>query len=42
LSSRVIVLKGGHIVEEGLSAEVLSNPRHSYTRNLIDSVCRLP
>ncbi|MBN1207780.1 MAG: amino acid ABC transporter ATP-binding protein [Myxococcaceae bacterium] len=32
LASRVLVLHGGHIIEEGAPAEVLSNPRHERTR----------
>lgn len=35
LCHRVAVLLKGHIVEEGPVAEVLGNPQHEYTRNLI-------
>jgi polar amino acid transport system ATP-binding protein len=32
LASRVLVLHGGHIIEQGAPAEVLINPRHERTR----------
>lgn len=35
---RVYVMQTGRIVEEGPAAEVTTNPRHSYTRQLLDSV----
>lgn len=35
LSQRVIVLYEGRIVEEGIAEEVLTNPQHSYTRQLL-------
>lgn len=41
-ASRVIVLKGGRVVEEGDCARVLLAPRDAYTRRLVDSVCRIP
>jgi peptide/nickel transport system ATP-binding protein len=37
LSRRVIVLYEGHIVETGLTNLVLDNPRHPYTRGLINA-----
>ncbi len=36
-ADRVIVMENGLIVEQGLVAEVFSNPTHSYTKRLIDS-----
>jgi microcin C transport system ATP-binding protein len=36
-ASRVAVMEGGHIVEQGAVNAVFSNPQHSYTRRLIDS-----
>jgi len=35
---RVIVLYGGHIVEEGTVDDVFSAPRHPYTRALLDAI----
>ena len=35
---RVIVLYGGHIVEEGTVEDVFSAPRHPYTRALLDAI----
>jgi polar amino acid transport system ATP-binding protein len=32
LASRVLVLHGGHIIEEGAPAEVFARPRHERTR----------
>ena len=37
LTSRVMVMYGGHIVEEGLTRDVLKNPLHTYTRGLIQA-----
>lgn len=36
-AQRVIVMEGGHIVEQGTVAEVLTRPQHPYTRRLLDS-----
>jgi peptide/nickel transport system ATP-binding protein len=38
LADRVSVMYAGRIVEEGTVEEVLAQPRHPYTRGLIDSV----
>ena len=38
LSDRIAVMYGGRIVETGQTDEVLSQPRHPYTRGLIRSV----
>jgi len=35
IADRVIVLRAGHVVEEGAAADTLQHPRHGYTRNLI-------
>jgi len=37
-ADRVAVMYAGNIVETGLVAEVFTNPRHPYTRGLLDSV----
>lgn len=42
LCTRLIVLREGRIVEEGATAEVLGQPRHPYTRELISAVLPVP
>ena len=37
LSTRMMVLYRGHIVEEGETAAILAQPRHPYTRGLINA-----
>ncbi|MFC3567869.1 ABC transporter ATP-binding protein [Paracoccus simplex] len=37
IADRVVVMNGGCIVETGPAAEVYANPRHPYTRKLIDA-----
>jgi peptide/nickel transport system ATP-binding protein len=38
LADRICVMYAGRIVEEGTTADVLTAPRHPYTRGLLDSV----
>ena len=38
VASRVVVLRGGRVVEQGTTAEVLRRPREEYTRQLLLSV----
>ena len=38
LADRVCVMYAGRIVEQGTVADVLTHPRHPYTRGLLDSV----
>lgn len=38
LADRVLVMNEGRIVEEGPTQEILRNPRHPYTRQLLDAV----
>ena len=38
LADRICVMYAGRIVEQGAAADVLTRPRHPYTRGLIDSV----
>lgn len=42
LADRVIVLKGGAMVEQGDADEVFLRPQHAYTRELVAAVPRLP
>ncbi|MGW1445646.1 ABC transporter ATP-binding protein [Gardnerella piotii] len=37
LASSVVVLKDGVVVESGRVSQILANPKHSYTRELIDA-----
>ena len=39
---RIAVMRTGEIVEEGNMVEVIANPSHSYTRDLLSSVLQLP
>ncbi len=38
LSQRMIVMKAGRIVEEGLTDRVLDDPHHPYTQLLVASI----
>ncbi len=38
ITDRVLVMKEGKIVEEGVSEEIFANPRHPYTKELIAAV----
>ncbi|MCH8559672.1 dipeptide ABC transporter ATP-binding protein [Nesterenkonia sp. DZ6] len=38
LADRVLVMQGGHIVEQGTAEDVLNSPQHEYTRQLLDAV----
>jgi peptide/nickel transport system ATP-binding protein len=42
LCRRTVVLRGGRVVEQGETADVLGSPREDYTRRLLESVPRLP
>ena len=37
LAHRIVVLKGGRIVEEGETHRLFAAPREEYTKNLIDA-----
>jgi peptide/nickel transport system ATP-binding protein len=41
MTDRVVVMQHGGIVEEGTTRDVFRNPRHDYTRLLLDSIPRL-
>ena len=36
-ANRVAVMEAGHLVEEGVVADVFARPQHAYTRRLLDS-----
>lgn len=38
LCSRILMMHGGEIVEEGETEEIFANPRHPYTKALLDAV----
>ena len=38
VTDRIIVMKDGRIVEEGIPDEVIQNPKDAYTKMLVDSV----
>jgi putative phosphonate transport system ATP-binding protein len=38
LAHRMLVMKGGRIVETGLTDQVLDDPQHPYTQLLVSSV----
>jgi len=40
IADRVVVMRQGRVVEQGAADDVLTRPRHAYTRMLIDSVPR--
>jgi ABC-type glutathione transport system ATPase component len=42
LCERAAVMRNGRLVEEGPAAQVLAEPRHPYTRALLDSVLPVP
>ncbi|WP_176507287.1 MULTISPECIES: dipeptide ABC transporter ATP-binding protein [Pseudomonas] len=42
VSNQVLVMQGGRVVEQGAVAQVLGQPRHPYTRALLDAVPHLP
>jgi ABC-type glutathione transport system ATPase component len=41
MTERVLVMQAGRVVEEGVTREVFREPRHPYTRLLLDSIPRL-
>ena len=41
LADRLMVMKGGHVVEAGLTDQVLDDPQHAYTQLLVSSVLQV-
>ena len=41
LADRLMVMKGGHVVEAGLTDQVLDDPQHEYTQLLVSSVLQM-
>ena len=38
MADRVAVMTGGKIVEQGMTKDVLKDPRHPYTRTLMETI----
>ena len=41
LADRLMVMKGGHVVETGLTDQVLDDPQNAYTQLLVSSVLQV-
>jgi putative phosphonate transport system ATP-binding protein len=41
LADRLMVMKDGHVVEQGLTDQVLDDPQHGYTQLLVSSVLQI-
>jgi putative phosphonate transport system ATP-binding protein len=41
LAHRLMVMQGGHVVEQGLTDQVLDDPQHAYTQLLVSSVLQV-
>ena len=42
LSHQLLVLKAGQVVEQGPAEAIFANPRHSYTRQLLEAAFMVP
>ncbi|MEM7070164.1 MAG: ABC transporter ATP-binding protein [Pseudomonadota bacterium] len=38
VTTHIVVMYGGHIVEQGLTSELIKNPSHPYTKGLIEAL----
>lgn len=38
MSNKIMVMKGGHVVESGKREEIIGNPQHEYTKQLLRAV----
>jgi peptide/nickel transport system ATP-binding protein len=41
VADRVVIMYAGHVMEEGPTQDIFQNPRHPYTRGLIESIPRI-
>jgi putative phosphonate transport system ATP-binding protein len=41
LADRLMVMKGGHVVEQGLTDQVMDDPQHAYTQLLVSSILQV-
>lgn len=41
MCDRVVVMKGGEVVETGITEEIFENPKHPYTKKLLNALPRL-
>ncbi len=41
LADRLLVMKSGDVVEQGLTDQVLDDPQHGYTQLLVSSVLQI-
>jgi putative phosphonate transport system ATP-binding protein len=41
LADRLLVMKSGFVVEQGLTDQVLDDPQHGYTQLLVSSVLQI-
>lgn len=41
LADRLMVMKSGHVVEQGLTDQVLDDPQHAYTQLLVSSILQV-
>jgi peptide/nickel transport system ATP-binding protein len=42
ITERVLIMRGGSVVEEGATEQVFNAPAHPYTRELLDAILQLP